>query len=132
MINRYKFNIITLLAYILPIIWERKITVLRSIEIKEVKINKYKGSLILKIALIWFAIYLIFMLVVQRSEIGKKEAEKLMLQNDILQQEQVNHEIEYSIEKNALGVDEYAEEYARSELDYVKQGEKVFVDIGGN
>ena len=55
-----------------------------------------------------------------------------MLQNDILQQEQVNHEIEYSIEKNALGVDEYAEEYARSELDYVKQGEKVFVDIGGN
>ncbi|MBP3324339.1 MAG: septum formation initiator family protein [Clostridia bacterium] len=101
-------------------------------EIKEVKINKYKGSLILKIALICFAIYLIFMLVVQRSEIGKKEAEKLMLQNDILQQEQVNHEIEYSIEKNALGVDEYAEEYARSELDYVKQGEKVFVDIGGN
>ena len=56
----------------------------------------------------------------------------MALQNEIAFQEDVNKEIEYSIEKNAAGVDEYAEEYARSELDYVKQGEKVFVDIGGN
>ena len=101
-------------------------------EIKEVKTKKYKGSILLKIALICFAIYLIFILISQQSEVNKKKEEYLALQNEIAFQEDVNKEIEYSIEKNAAGVDEYAEEYARSELDYVKQGEKVFVDVGGN
>lgn len=101
-------------------------------EIKEVKLNKYKGSLLLKIALVCFAIYLIFILVSQQYEVKEKQAEYQALQDKIELQMEVNHEIEYSIEKNALGVDEYAEEYARSELGYVKQGEKVFVDIGGN
>lgn len=101
-------------------------------EIKEVKLNKYKGSLLLKIALVCFAVYLIFILITQQNEVREKQAEYDALQKDILFQQEVNSEIEYAIEKNASGVDEYAEEYARSELGYVKQGEKVFVDIGGN
>ena len=139
LINRHKFNIITLIIYIIcsfvKCLRQRpksKKGKRMNKDIKEVKLNKYKGSLLLKIALVCLAVYLVFILISQQSQVKNKQAEFAALQNEIKLQQEVNDEIEYSIEKNASGADEYAEEYARSELGYVKQGERVFVDIGGN
>ena len=61
---------------------------------EEVKIKRYKGSLLLKVAVFCFACFM------------------------------VN-------EENADNTD-YAEKVARRELDYVKPGERVFYNVGGN
>lgn len=44
----------------------------------------------------------------------------------------MNDELRYDLEGENAGSDEYAEKVARRELDYVKPGERVFYNVGGN
>lgn len=99
---------------------------------QEVKTKKYKGSLLLKFAVLSFVMYVIYLLISQQIGIGQKQAELGNIQQQVTAQQTKNEEIQYTIEDEKNGNDGYAEEYARSELDYAKQGERVFVNIGGN
>lgn len=99
---------------------------------KEVKTKKYKGSLVLKIALLCFGVYIVFTLISQQVKINEKKTELLNLSNEVTAQEVKNDEIQHSIDDEQNGDAAYAEQYARSELDYAKQGERVYVNIDGN
>ena len=63
---------------------------------------------------------------------GKKQAELDHLKEQLRQQQLVNDELRYDLEGEDTGTDEYAAKVARRELDYVKPGERVFYNIGGN
>ena len=91
---------------------------------EEVKIKRYKGSLLLKVAVFCFACFMVTMLVGQQISISQK--------NELKEQQVVNDELRYDLnEENADNTD-YAEKVARRELDYVKPGERVFYNVGGN
>lgn len=97
---------------------------------RELKIEKYKGSLLLKFAVLCFVGFILVSLVGQQLQIGEKREELASLQEQLSTQTARNEEIQNSLENNS-GVAEYAERKARSELDYAKPGERVFVDVGG-
>ncbi len=99
---------------------------------REVKTKKNKGSLLLKIAIVCFAAFLLMMLISQVFQIGKKQTELNDLKEQLREQLLINDELRYDLEGEDTGTDEYAEKVARRELDYVKPGERVFYNIGGN
>ena len=94
------------------------------------KINKI--GLTIKLALVVFAVYAVVTLLNQHIEILEKHQTLSDLETDIMVQEIKIEEIQnvknYSDEENA----EYMEQIARSELDYVKNGERVFVNVTGS
>ena len=96
----------------------------------ELKIDKYKGSFLLKFAVLCFAVFILVSLVGQQFQIMEKRQELEDLQQQISTQNARNEEIQNSLE-NSGGMDEYAERKARSELEYAKPGERVFIDVGG-
>ena len=99
---------------------------------EEVKIKRYKGSLLLKVAVFCFACFKVTMLVGQQISISQKKDELQQLKNELKEQQVVNDELRYDLnEENADNTD-YAEKVARRELDYVKPGERVFYNVGGN
>lgn len=105
-------------------------------ELKEIKkpekkkINKI--GLTIKLALVVFAVYAVITLLNQHIEILEKQQTLDDLENKIMVQEIKIEEIQkvkdYSDEENA----EYMEKIAREELDYVKNGERVFVNVTGS
>lgn len=105
-------------------------------ELKEIKkpekkkINKIGFTI--KLALVVFAVYAVVTLLNQHIEILEKHQTLSDLETDIMVQEIKIEEIQnvknYSDEENA----EYMEQIARSELDYVKNGERVFVNVTGS
>lgn len=105
-------------------------------ELKEIKkpekkkINKI--GLTIKLALVVFAVYAVVTLLNQHIEILEKHQTLSDLETDIMVQEIKIEEIQnvknYSDEENA----EYMEQIARTELDYVKNGERVFVNVTGS
>ncbi|MEE0763220.1 MAG: septum formation initiator family protein [Acutalibacteraceae bacterium] len=105
-------------------------------ELKEIKkpekkkINKI--GLTIKLVLVVFAVYAVVTLLNQHIEILEKQQTLSDLETDIMVQEIKIEEIQnvknYSDEENA----EYMEQIARSELDYVKNGERVFVNVTGS
>lgn len=99
---------------------------------EEVKIKRYKGSLLLKVAVFCFVCFMVTMLVGQQISISQKKDELQQLKNELKEQQVVNDELRYDLnEENADNTD-YAEKVARRELDYVKPGERVFYNVGGN
>ena len=96
----------------------------------ELKIDKYKGSFLLKFAVLCFAVFILVSLVDQQFQIMEKRQELEDLQQQLSTQNARNEEIQNSLE-NSGGMDEYAERKARSELEYAKPGERVFIDVGG-
>lgn len=98
----------------------------------EVKVKKYKGSTIFKISIFALIVFVLTVLINQHISISEMNS-KLKQTNALIDQQiLMNEELKYSIEQGIIGGDAFAEKYARSELDYAKQGEKVFVNIGGN
>ena len=97
---------------------------------RELKIDKYKGSFLLKIAVLCFAVFILVSLIGQQLQISEKREQLQMLQEQLNTQNIRNEEIQNSLE-NGGDLAEYAERKARSELDYAKPGERVFVDVGG-
>ena len=96
----------------------------------ELKIDKYKGSFLLKFAVLCFAVFILVSLVGQQFQIMDKRQQLEDLQQQLSTQNARNGEIQNSLE-NSGGMAEYAERKARSELDYAKPGERVFIDMGG-
>ena len=96
----------------------------------ELKIDKYKGSCLLKFAVLCFAVFILVSLVGQQFQIMDKRQQLEDLQQQLSTQNARNEEIQNSLE-NSGGMAEYAERKARSELDYAKPGERVFIDMGG-
>ena len=96
----------------------------------ELKIDKYKGSFLLKFAVLCFAVFILVSLVGQQFQIMEKRQQLEDLQQQLSTQNARNEEIQNSLE-NSGGMAEYAERKARSELEYAKPGERVFIDMGG-
>jgi len=78
----------------------------------EVKTKKQKGSLVLKIAVAAFAIYIVYLLISQQVSINNKKSELAEMDNQIAAQEMKNEELKYALEAEGSGTYEYAEEYA--------------------
>lgn len=96
---------------------------------KELIMEKYKGSILLKFAVLCFAAFVVVSLIGQQFQISDKREELQALETQLAAQNARNEEIWNSLE-NSSGLEEYAERQARSELDYAKPGERVFVDVG--
>lgn len=103
-----------------------------AIAVEAVKTKKYRGSLLLKIAVFCFAFFMVSMLVSQQVSISKKKTELEELEQALKEQQVVNDELRYDLDAENTDSDEYAEKFARHELDYVKPGERVFYNVGGN
>lgn len=105
-------------------------------ELKEIKkpekkkINKV--GIVVKLALVGFAVYAVVTLLNQHIELLEKRQVLSDLENQIMVQEIKIEEIQdvmnYSDEENK----EYMEQIARKQLDYVKNGERVFVNVTGS
>ncbi len=99
----------------------------------EIKTEKYKGFLPLRLALFVVAAAALVTLVFWQIKIADKKEELASLQAQIAAQNLKNEEIRQAV--GALeqedGLREYAEKEARKDLDYAKPGERIFVDVGG-
>lgn len=98
---------------------------------KEIKTKKYKGSFLLRLAVMCFAAFLIFTLFSQRIAIGDKKNQLETLQDDLKVQQIINAELQYSLDSE-VNIADYAEKAARQEFGYAKPQEKIFINVGGN
>ncbi len=89
-------------------------------------------GIVLRFAALLFMVYIVYTLIATQIQITNKTEQLSELQSEVLVQKAKNDELTYRIANESDSLDSYAEEYARSELGYAKQGEKVFVNGGGN
>ena len=73
---------------------------------QEVKTKKYKGSLLLKIAVFSFAFFMVSMLVSQQILIGQKKAELAELEQALEEQQVVNDGLRYDLDAEDADSDE--------------------------
>ncbi len=99
---------------------------------KVINIKKYKGSVVLKVAICSLFVFVAGVIISQNFEISAMQSELNYINDEIVRQEKINEEIQYSVLTGQTEGQVYVERYARSELDYAKPNEKVFVNIGGN
>lgn len=99
----------------------------------EIKTEKYRGFVPLRIALFVLAGAALVTLVFWQMRISDKRAELASLQTQIEMQNTKNAEIQKTVSslENDNGLREYAERKAREDLDYAKPEERIFVDVGG-
>lgn len=101
--------------------------------IQEVKLPKFKKKsyILLYVAIFGFVVYAVITLVNQHIEISDKQRQLADLQNQIVVAEIKNEDLaevkNYSDEELA----KYIEKIARDDLDYIKDGERVFVNVAG-
>lgn len=69
---------------------------------EEVKIKRYKGSLLLKVAVFCFACFMVTMLVGQQISISQKKDELQQLKNELKEQQVVNDELRYEDRKSVV------------------------------
>lgn len=100
-------------------------------EIQKKKAKRYKGSILLKFALLCFACFIIGALVHQQIQISQKEEQLYAVQQALKAQNTKNDELQYNVE-NEENKQERMEQEARKNYNYAKPNEEVFVDIGGN
>lgn len=89
-------------------------------------------GIVLRFAALLFMVYIVYTLIATQIQITNKTEQLSQLQSEVLVQKAKNDELTYRIANECDSLDSYAEEYARSELGYAKQGERVFVNGGGN
>ncbi|MCH5300585.1 MAG: septum formation initiator family protein [Ruminococcus sp.] len=101
--------------------------------IKEVKLSKVKKKryILLYIAIFGFALYAVITLVNQFIEISDKKQQLEDLQSQIVVQEIKNDQIKEVKNYSDKELAQYIEQIAREDLDYIKEGERVFVNIAG-
>lgn len=99
----------------------------------QIKTERYRGFLPLRIALFAVAAAALVTLVFWQMRIADKRAELDDLKAQIEVQNTRNEEIRKTVDslENEEGLEEYAEQKARTDLDYAKPGEHIFVDVGG-
>ncbi len=100
----------------------------------EIKTERYRGFLPLRVALFVVAAAGLVTLIFWQMRIADNRTELDALRAQIAVQNTRNQEIEKRVDslENSDGLQEYAEEKARKDLDYAKPGERVFVDVGGS
>ncbi len=87
---------------------------------------------VLRFAALLFMVYIVYTLIATQIQITNKSAQLAELQSEVLVQKAKNEELNYRLANESDTLDSYAEQYARSELGYAKQGERVFVNGSGN
>lgn len=79
-----------------------------------------------------FAIYAVITLVGIHSQIAEKRAELEEIQGEITVQEIKNDEMNRMYNYSDDEFADYIERIARDDLDFVKSGERVFVNVSGD
>lgn len=94
------------------------------------KRRKRKTSLLVRLSVFGFVLYVAVTLIGMQMEVTTKRQELLALQQSVEQQKQINAETERML---VLGEDEeYIERVARDELGYAYPDEKILIDQSGN
>lgn len=100
------------------------------------KKSRKKQNWVLYIAVIAFSLYIVVTIVDQQIQISNAKAELEELNNKIYLQEIKNQELKQvadAVDSDDLdSFADYIEKVAREELDYVKNGEVVFINIAGD
>ena len=97
---------------------------------------KPKRNWVLYVLVLSVTLYVLFMIVDQQIKIMNANAELAVLDEKIYAQEQTNAELKKvadAVEKeDEKAFEGYIEKIAREEMDYVKNGEVVFVNTAGD
>jgi cell division protein FtsB len=72
-------------------------------------------------------IFFVFMFADQQKLLNARNMELERLENKISEETMLNEKLKEDIE--LLGSDEYIEKIAREKLGYIKEGEKIFIDV---
>ncbi|MCI9576337.1 MAG: septum formation initiator family protein [Clostridiales bacterium] len=96
------------------------------------KPKRRKRSIILRIALLAFAVYIVVSIVNQQIQIGQKKQELSTVSQQLNAQNLKNEELKTALETGTTDSDEFIQRKAREELNYVKPNERVFVNIAGD
>lgn len=100
---------------------------------KVMKRTKPKKQILLRLAILAFAAYVVVALVDQQMQIRAKKQELESLQTQINIQEMKNEDIKRVIESGDEQNEEYIERAARGDnLNLAYPGERVFINIAGN
>lgn len=99
----------------------------------EIKTEKYRGFLPLRVALFLLAVAALVLMLSWQMRISEKREELSTLQTEIINQDARNEEIRRTLEalENDEGIQDYAQRRAREDFDYARPGERIFVDVGG-
>ncbi len=107
----------------------------RKQDIKEVtpkKLKFQKRNLLLYFAIFAFTLYAAITIINQNIEINKKKAELAELEEQLSIIEIENDVLDEIKNYEGEDLDEYIENIAREDLDYIKNGERVFINISGD
>ncbi len=88
--------------------------------------------IVLCVVVLIFAVYSVVTLVDLYSQIGEKKSELDAINDEITIQEIKNEEINDLYNSSDEEFSKYVEQIAREDLDYIKQGERVFVNVAGD
>lgn len=105
-------------------------------KIKRTKRVKQKKNYLLYILLVIITLYVLYMIVDQQIRISNANDELADIEEQIFTQKQTNAQLK-KVSDAVKNNDEdsfegYVEKIAREELDYVKNGEVVFINIAGD
>ncbi len=99
-------------------------------ETKKLQLNlRY---LVLCAVILVFAVYSVVTLVDLYSQIAVKKSELESINDEITIQEIKNEEMNELYNSSDEEFSGYVEQIARDDLDYIKQGERVFVNVSGD
>ncbi|MBQ4129519.1 MAG: septum formation initiator family protein [Ruminococcus sp.] len=88
--------------------------------------------IVLCVVILIFAVYSVVTLANLYSQIGEKKNELELINDEIAIQEIKNEEMDELYNSSDEEFSEYIEKIAREDLDYIKQGERVFVNVAGD
>lgn len=97
-----------------------------------IKGRKRKNSFLLKIVLLIFVGYVVFTFINQQMQINQKKVEYEQKVQEVAVQNIKNEEMSKVVNSTDKESQEYIEKIARENLDFAKEGERVFVNISGN
>lgn len=91
--------------------------------------KKRRKSLILKLAVFAFAVYIAATLIGQVMQIRRNSTQLASLKTQISDQKKENAETQRTLSEND---EQFMESVARNDLGYAKPNERIFVDASGN
>lgn len=97
-----------------------------------IKKRRKKAGTMAKAAVLGLSVYVLFTFVNQQIQINKKKTEYENINKEIVMQKIKNEELNKVLSSAEKESQEYVEKIARKNLDFAKEGEKVFVNISGN
>ena len=91
--------------------------------------KKPKHTLFLRIAVIAFAVYILYSLISVQTNINKKQSELTELRKKYTEMLIKNEELQKTLD--SYGTDEFIEEQAREKLGYAYPEEHFYIDVSG-